>query len=151
MYYSCRRPLRGALMYYACPRPLAVALINYAYRELLCILLSGGPFYRSPYLLCLSVALARSFYAVNACMYACRLFNNIGFRASPTLYTKAQYIKTLVDSTMNKIRNEKKYIYKKNFFKSFRVLTLDHIEIRPCQFYRPIDLGTISIEEVNQS
>jgi hypothetical protein len=87
-------------MYYACRRPLAVALINYAYRELLCILLSGGPFYRLP------VALARSFYAVNACMYACRLFNNVEFRANLTLYTIAQVIKTSVDSTMNKIEME---------------------------------------------
>jgi hypothetical protein len=40
-----------------------------------------------------------------------RLFNNIEFRASPPLYTIAQYLKTSVDSTMIKIRNEKKNIY----------------------------------------
>jgi hypothetical protein len=48
-------------------------------------------------------------------MYVCRLFNNIEFRANRSLYTIAQYIKTSVDSTMIKIRNEKKkyiFIYK---------------------------------------
>jgi hypothetical protein len=47
------------------------------------------------------------------CMYVCRLFNNIGYMANPPLYTIVQYIKTSVDSTMLKIRIEKKkYIYK---------------------------------------
>jgi hypothetical protein len=57
--------------------------------------------------------------------YECRLFNNIEFRANPLLYTIAQYIKTLVDLTMIKIRKEKNNykmydskIKKKNFFKS---------------------------------
>jgi hypothetical protein len=62
-------------------------------------------------------------------MYVCCLFNNIEFRANPPLYTIVQYIKTSVDSTMLKIRNEKKKIniykmydskkkQKQNFFKS---------------------------------
>jgi hypothetical protein len=42
---------------------------------------------------------------------------NIEFRASPLLYTVAQYIKT---STMIKIRKEKKYMLK-NFFKSLEL------------------------------
>jgi hypothetical protein len=33
-------------------------------------------------------------------MYVCCLFNNIEFRANPPLYTKVQYIKTSVDSTI---------------------------------------------------
>jgi phosphatidylserine decarboxylase len=44
------------------------------------------------------------------CMYVCRLFNNIEFRANPPLYTIVQYINS-VDSTMLKIRNEKKNIF----------------------------------------
>jgi hypothetical protein len=66
---------------------------------------------------------ASLYRAEQLCMYVCRLFNNIEFRANPPLYTIVQYIKTSVDSTMLKIRNEKKkYIYKmydskKNFFK----------------------------------
>jgi hypothetical protein len=93
-------------------------------------------------------------------MYVCCLFNNIEFRANPPLYTIVQYIKTSVDSTMLKIRNEKKKKFikcmiQKNKTKEklfqivgiFRILPLDHIEIRPCQFYRFIDLVTIG--EVN--
>jgi hypothetical protein len=45
-------------------------------------------------------------------MFVCCLFNDIEFRANHFLYTIAQYIKTSVDSTMIKIRNEKKNIYK---------------------------------------
>jgi hypothetical protein len=58
-------------------------------------------------------------------MYVYRLFNNIEFRANPPLYTIVQYIKTSVDSTMLKIRNEKKNIFikcmiqKKNKRKTF--------------------------------
>jgi hypothetical protein len=44
----------------------------------------------------------------NISMYVCCLFNNIEFRANPPLYTIVKYIKTSVDSTMLKIRNEKK-------------------------------------------
>jgi hypothetical protein len=51
------------------------------------------------------------------CMYVCRLFNNIEFRANPPLYTIVQYFKTSVDSTMLKIRNEKKNIFIKCMIK----------------------------------
>jgi hypothetical protein len=92
------------------------------------------------------------------CMYVCCLFNNIEYRANPLLYTIVQYIKTSVDSTMLKLGMRKKSIYKmydskknkKKLFQIvgiFRVLPLDHIEIRPCQFYRFIDLVTLG--EVN--
>jgi hypothetical protein len=62
-------------------------------------------------------------------MYVCRLFNNIEFRANPSLYTIAQYIKTLVDSTMIKIRNEKKiYILIKCMFqKKIKKTFLNHL------------------------
>jgi hypothetical protein len=52
----------------------------------------------------------------HVCMYVCCLFNNIEFRANPPLYTIVQYIKTSVDSTMLKIRNEKKKI---NIYKMY--------------------------------
>jgi hypothetical protein len=37
-------------------------------------------------------------------MYVCCLFDHIEIRANPLLYTIAQFIKTLVDSIMIKIR-----------------------------------------------
>jgi hypothetical protein len=45
---------------------------------------------------------------LTVCMYVCCLLNNIEIRANTLLYTIVQYIKTSVDSTMLKIKNEKK-------------------------------------------
>jgi hypothetical protein len=73
-----------------------------------------------------TAASAKLIFTIN--VVVCCLFNNIEFMANPPLYTIVQYIKTSVDSTMLKIRNEKKKIFikcmiqkkkqKKNFFKS---------------------------------